>query len=294
MKNIYIVFAIAFAFLFTACSEENTVDPMLNYTKVETITLPNTGLEATVWSVEETLFAGYNKMMVTLQDAEGNAVTTPSVKWMPMMAMDGGHSHSAPTDQPVLNADNGVYEGGVTFVMPSMGGAWTLMLEVTEGEQMDMHTLPITVMDKNSTFAIQQANYQTIIRKQVGETRYFFAYYFKEDMPRVGEQEIVIAAYKMMPMDHGSMRTAEGMMDHGTGFMPVTDLSIELEAYMPSMGHGAPEGQQPMHKMHGHYEGTINFNMTGDWQLKTRIKMGEEVLVNSMDVEEDLSFYLEF
>ena len=38
--------------------------------------------------------------------------------------------------------------------------------------------------------------------------------------------------------------------------------------WMPSMGHGSPNNVDPSHIGMGHYNGDVNFTMTGDWQIK--------------------------
>ena len=50
-------------------------------------------------------------------------------------------------------------------------------------------------------------------------------------------------------------------------FPPVTDLEIEFEPSMPSMGHGSPDNEHPVHRHGGHYAGKVNFTMTGDWRI---------------------------
>ncbi|MEH0158458.1 FixH family protein [Limibacter armeniacum] len=291
---------IATLFILSSCDNNDEAtpqeSPLASYHQMTEQTLSNTGLTLNLRSGEADLFAGYNKFFAELTDADGNQVTNAEVKLMPMMDMVMGemtHSHAAPVDQPTL-MEEGFFKGGINFIMPSTGetGVWTLHVTVSANDMTDEIMLPITVSDKNLTYASGQDNaqYQTIIRKEVDGTRYFVAYYFVEDKPMVGSNEIVITVHKMMPMD-----TMEGMEMEHNGFMPVNDLTVEFQPWMPSMGHGSSNNVNPIALGDGHYKGTVNFNMTGDWELKLKVMDGEKVLLNSMAEDAtDASFYLEF
>jgi hypothetical protein len=55
------------------------------------------------------------------------------------------------------------------------------------------------------------------------------------------------------------------------GFPPASDMVqvVQLNTWMPSMGHGA-EGNQPAQPVAGSfglYRGQLGFNMTGDWHI---------------------------
>ena len=57
----------------------------------------------------------------------------------------------------------------------------------------------------------------------------------------------------------------------------VSDLNLEMEPWMVSMDHGSPNNIAPTHTAGGHYTGKVNFTMTGDWQIRLKIKQGEDL-----------------
>jgi hypothetical protein len=63
-------------------------------------------------------------------------------------------------------------------------------------------------------------------------------------------------------------------------FPPATDLTIEIDPQMPSMGHGSPNNVNPVHTANGHYLGSVNFNMTGAWRIYLVIKKGSRTISN--------------
>ena len=79
----------------------------------------------------------------------------------------------------------------------------------------------------------------------------------KMDKPKVGMNGCEFLIHKRQSM----------MM-----FPPVTDLSLEMTPDMPSMGHGSPNNVNPTHVSNGHYKGTVNFTMTGEWRITLVLK----------------------
>jgi hypothetical protein len=48
-------------------------------------------------------------------------------------------------------------------------------------------------------------------------------------------------------------------------------MTVEITPEMPSMGHGSPNNVNPVHTGNGHYKGTVNFTMTGDWRIHLKL-----------------------
>ncbi len=46
---------------------------------------------------------------------------------------------------------------------------------------------------------------------------------------------------------------------------------------MPSMGHGSPNNVNPVHRELGHYHGSVNFTMTGDWLVELDFVKGDSL-----------------
>ncbi|MCK4750942.1 MAG: FixH family protein, partial [Bacteroidales bacterium] len=63
-------------------------------------------------------------------------------------------------------------------------------------------------------------------------------------------------------------------------FPPAEDLIVEIEPEMPSMDHGSPNNEHPVHLADGHYRGKINFTMTGWWRVHITLKKGDEVVTD--------------
>jgi hypothetical protein len=67
-------------------------------------------------------------------------------------------------------------------------------------------------------------------------------------------------------------------MESMMSFPAATDLAIEIIPEMPSMGHGSPNNVNPVHIANGHYLGSVNFTMTGEWRINLIIKKGDRTI----------------
>jgi hypothetical protein len=61
-------------------------------------------------------------------------------------------------------------------------------------------------------------------------------------------------------------------------FPGIENYTVEIVPEMPSMGHGSPNNVDPTHSADGHYEGQVNFTMTGLWRINLNIMDGSTVL----------------
>jgi hypothetical protein len=57
---------------------------------------------------------------------------------------------------------------------------------------------------------------------------------------------------------------------------------IEMIPDMPSMGHGSPNNENPVHTAIGHYKGKINFTMTGEWRITCNVKRANATLLTAV------------
>jgi len=199
--------------------------------------------------------SGYTPLEVKLIDAaSGEELPAAALLVTPMMHMED-RSHSAPSESPAAVDDEaGVYSNPVVFVMP---GTWEVNVNFSEGEG---------GREGSVAFAVevgQGTNYAALTGSN--GTPYFVSMVSPAD-PIVGKQSLELTVH-----------TRETMMY----FPPVVDLQIEMEPSMPSMGHGSPDNEQPVHVHNGHYMGKVNLIMTGDWRIAVRLKDGDVLVAET-------------
>ena len=61
-------------------------------------------------------------------------------------------------------------------------------------------------------------------------------------------------------------------------FVAAENLTMKLTPEMPSMDHGSPNNEDPVHVAKGHYKGKANFTMTGEWRLQLELATESSVL----------------
>lgn len=255
--------ALAAIFILSSCKEDEKTntppthkDPLEGYVMLGEEEATTLGYSIKLYSKEDP-FTGYNYLVARLlETGTSNQITDANVVFKPMMDM-GTMKHSCPTEQPIYNIGLEGYAGTATFVMPSMGGSWSVIIDVTPegGTANEEVEIPITVEDKD------EARIYNFMKEGTG---YFIAM-VEPWKPAVGMNDYEIVIYKR-----------ESMMS----WPAVTDLKVEIEPQMPSMGHGSPNNVHPVHTENGHYVGQVNFTMDGHWIVINTIKADNDSVMH--------------
>lgn len=242
--------------LLAGCSDdETTFNPTQGLLKITEGYALGAGAKVELWG-ERDLFAGYNNLYFALYDSvSGKRITESHIHLNPVMDM-GTMSHSCPVEEPGEDAVNELFPAAIMFSMPSGSmGSWTLEVNVHNHQN---GLFGAALFDIN----VQSATPAAMLAFQ-GEsgTRYYLGYKFTEPL-KVGVNAFEVIAYTYQ----------EGE------FVPAEALTIHLTPEMPSMGHGSPNNEDPVHTGNGHYTGKTNFTMSGEWRLNLEITDGEATL----------------
>lgn len=243
------------ALVFTSCKKEEVtpIDPTVTPTPVALVQVASTTNASNqtikLFSESSSLTTGYTNFYVTVTDDQGNNVETATVEFAPLMTMTS-MSHACPVEQPTFNTSLGKYKGAVVFIMSSMGGDWTLDVSV-DG-------VPVTF---NLTVAEAATK---VVGAYIGSdgATYFISLLRPTDW-QVGMNDFEVLIHKR-----------ESMMS----FPADNDFTIDMDPEMMSMGHGSPNNVSPVSIGNGHYNGDVNFTMTGDWRMHMQLlKAGTEI-----------------
>lgn len=249
--------AMLYAVIFAACKKEGAkpADFVINKTRLAETTNSNTTI--TLWSDNEVLPAGYNKLYVSLKNTSGDEIKNATVTYTSMMDMSS-MKHSSPAEQPAYNNELKLYEGAVVFTMPtSEMGTWQLDVTVNGAKVSFPLTISAAPQKQLATFTGTDENKYVLalvppLKWQVG----------------LNDLDILIS------------RQAS-MMD-----FPAEDgFTVELTPEMPSMGHGSPNNVNPVSTGSGHYKGKVNYTMTGDWRLHFKLIKNDVVIVENAYVD---------
>jgi len=239
----------------------------ISFPKIAEIASINNSFTVQLYA-SENLFVGYNKLYLkVLQANGGQSVSQAVLKFFPLMDMVT-FSHACPVENPqsTVNAD-GYFEGGaVLFSMPGTD-SWTLDVAVDAGGIKD-----------TAHFAFHEVVATSPARKIVvidslanGSGGWIITKYpmslVLPDAWSVGNNKFEFTVHRMA-----------SMMD----FPPVSDLTFEITPEMPSMGHGSPNNVNPVYTSNGHYVGSVNFTMTGDWRIHLTVKKGDRLISDRM------------
>ncbi|MBV6477377.1 MAG: hypothetical protein HGGPFJEG_00115 [Ignavibacteria bacterium] len=203
---------------------------------------------------DQALKTGYNKIYAALYDSvTGAVITNADVTLLPLMDM-GSMVHSAPLENPDNTLlENKWFDGAIIFIMPSDSLLkWKIEVHVRNlsaagNPEGIAYFGSIDVMNDDKKYKTFNASSGSRI----------YLSYIKPNSPVVGINDFEYTIHKK-----------SSMMD----YPPDDSFICEVYPWMPSMGHGSPNNVNPVSIGNGHYNGDVNFTMTGDWQLKVYIQ----------------------
>lgn len=243
MKRIALVLAAALAV--AGCASDPAADAPAVKTPIATATTSTGGLTVELFS-DRALETGMTPIYVKVS-AGGAAVTDADVTFEPMMAMSGGMNHACPVGKPVIGSD-GLYHGYANFIMAtSMMGSWSAKVGVTRPGQARVEaSFPgLVVTESGRAKSFQHFDPDTLVT-----TRYMASIRFPSGQA-VGQNPLLVTLHRMA-----------GMMS----FPAVDDATIHVSSWMGSMNHPGAGDVDPVHVTSGIYQGTVGFQMKGDWE----------------------------
>jgi hypothetical protein len=249
-------FIVSFSLSTLSCSDDDpNVDPTAGLIKITEGYGLGAAAKVEVWANED-FFAGYNSVFVALYDSmTGQRITDSHIHLEPLMAMPT-MSHSCPVEDPESEAVNKLFPGAIMFTMPSGDMAsWTLDVRI-HNHVNGLFGKAFFEIDVKSMSPSQVTSFQA----SPGQ-RYYLSYRFPEKM-KVGVNAFEVIAYTLSE----------------DKFVPAEDLTINFTTEMPSMDHGSPNNENPVHLWGGHYQGKANFTMTGEWRLNLELVSGSTTL----------------
>ncbi len=259
MTKQIISFIVLIIILFTACSK-NSTDPKeeeipITYTKLSEGFDKATKVEV---YIEKTPFVGFNKLYVVLFDSlSGTRITDAQVTIAPLMDMQT-MQHAAPFMNPASHlAVDGYFPASVVFIM---SGMWQL--------DVSFHRHDNNVMGSvHYEFNVEAASLVKKIDGYNGTT--YFVTLIEPEKWQVGMNDIEFCInYRVNMMS----------------FPPADSLSLAMEPWMDmggGSGHGSPNNVNPTHTAEGHYQGNINYTMSGVWDIFLDISNSDSVIVET-------------
>ncbi|MFZ4863273.1 FixH family protein [Sphingobacterium sp. Mn56C] len=231
----------------TSSAGHTTAEAMdfADYTKIQDTVFQDKNIS--LWA-KDSLTSKFESIFIRLTDKEGNPAALTSLNYDVKMDM-GMMAHGAPF-YPLKSLGNGIYQADIVFIMPNirdMGKGWLLQL-ANSGLKDSNDTLSIALPVKEASVD------RTLATNTQADGRVFVSCLLP-DQASVGEQPIHFVLHKI----------------EKDAFPIVDGYSIEVEPFMPDMGHGSDKNIAAKSTGDGHYEGRVNFSMKGHWDIKVRL-----------------------
>lgn len=215
-------------------------------------------MKISVYSADS-LYSRYTPLFVEVRDSATDALIEDAhITLHPMMQMMTGMNHSAPFEDPnSTNAVDGLFPCAVVFQMPGDMG-WSLTVHVHEHVNGGEGEVTFPLMVKNP----EPTRTRVVTPLNDPSSRLVISYVQPLD-PKVGINDFEV-----------TLHSRETMMS----WPSIDNYTVEIEPEMPSMGHGSPNNVNPTHGSNGHYNGQVNFTMTGLWRINLNIMDGSTVV----------------
>lgn len=259
---------IAISIITSSCKKTPQPDTGNNHTNQTTTALTKLGetyilgakTKAIVYSSGE-IKTGYNTIYVSLYDSiDGSSLSNGHLEVMPIMN-DGLMYHSAPVENTEDSiATNGIFKCAVIFTMAGSSSEWSLnlMFHNHKNNLEGTGNLGVAVTDSSPSSCIN-----TILAAD--SNRSVIICLREPKSPVVGVNDFELVIYEKL-----------SMME----FSPLNNYIVEIDPEMPSMGHGSPNNVNPIVTGNGHYNGKVNFTMTGQWNIKLNISKNGSLICN--------------
>ncbi|NGM72534.1 FixH family protein [Sphingobacterium sp. SGL-16] len=201
--------------------------------------------------VQDSLTSKNETIYIQITDLEGNPVTNTNLDYNVIMDM-GMMSHGGPY-YPLVDLGDGIYKAEAVFIMANMkdmGKGWILNAVLNKTDSLSF-LLPVS-----------EAKFARTIPVGTKEDGRVFVSLLLPNEVKTGSQTIDFTLHKM----------------DQEAFPPLDNYTVEIEPFMPDMGHGSPDNKAAVSKGNGRYSGTVNFTMKGPWTIKVNLfKKGEKV-----------------
>ncbi|MGO3195456.1 MAG: FixH family protein [Sphingobacterium sp.] len=201
--------------------------------------------------VQDSLTSKNETIYIQVTGQDGSPVTDAQLDYNVVMDM-GMMSHGGPY-YPLVDLGDGLYKAEAVFIMSNMkdmGKGWILNAVLNKTDSLSF-LLPVS-----------EAKYARTIPVGTKDDGRVFVSLLLPNEVKTGSQTIDFTLHKM----------------DQEAFPPLDNYTVEIEPFMPDMGHGSPDNKAAVSKGNGRYSGTVNFTMKGPWTIKVNLfKKGEKV-----------------
>jgi hypothetical protein len=260
----YILVLLISAFAVSCINQDPIVQKQAQYLKIAEVTSSGSSFDVAFYA-KDSLFVGYNNVYFKITDRNtGLTVKNATLVLHPLMDMMTS-SHACPIENPADTlTSEGYFKGAVIFSMIGTN-SWSLTVDIVANGKSETVLFPIDKV--KSTTPAQKMVVIDSLSTGPGTwtiTKYPMSLVEPKDW-KVGNNTFEITIHTMASM---------------MSFPCCSDLTVEITPEMPSMGHGSPNNVNPVSTGNGHYVGTVNFTMTGDWRINMVIKKDGRVISN--------------
>jgi hypothetical protein len=173
-----------------------------------------------------------------------------------MFHFPGDRGHSSPVSEYFYyNTEKSLFEGYVNFIMVSdSSGIWAGYYKYNDTTKIDSIPFYVGVLQSNLMKSWSNANQKSYVLTLINPQN-----------PKLGLNNFTV------------------MLHQTTDYIRYTEVdSAQMSIYpwMVTMGHSSSSNVNPVFLQKGRYEGKVNFNMAGEWDVYDTIKVSGSNITN--------------
>jgi len=273
MKINYLIFLLFIVTTFHSCKSsinEPVINPLDGLTKLKEGYALGASARVELWG-KKNFFVGYNHLIVVVYDSLNlqQKITGAHVNFIPVVTAGSGTTtpeQASPVEDPDETAINGVFPGAIAFIKASdINDSWKLGIHVhnhkydKEGELIfDIKVDDLTPSPVNTFTSITADSSKFVLTM-------------------------------LNPTTKGSIYNLEFLLNKNMSLLEWTtddSYTVEFDPEMVDMFYAAHTSLPAKNTGNGHYTGTFDFSMEGEWKVNVIVKK------NNVPVSQNLFFTL--
>ncbi len=269
----------------TDYEEETSTEVSEYYDFEEAVSYNYEHYKISIAALNGTFYKGHNDLRITIDNTQTNsAISSSGVRFLPILTNEKNNNTSCPHDTNlVYNASGSYYSGYAVFTdISSISASWKLYISFSENNKYYTTVVDINVKEQTN--------------KNLGMTAFsgndgkpYYIALIAPQKPEIAENDLVAGIYVYNEPETPAVTFPDPTQ---FSYSKVNNFTLLLDPRMPesSMGnHSSPNNKDLTQRDDGHYQGVVNYTMTGNWTLNFILLNQDSEVIKGTKVPTDFT-----
>lgn len=261
---ITIITAVATLYSCKNTGNEPVINPLQGLIKLKDGYVPGAAVKFELWG-KKNFVVGYNNLTVVLYDSLNlnKKITDAHIHFLPLVSATNAAQQSGPVENPDETPENDVFPGAVTFIKASDSvNSWKFGLAVHNHKYDKEGEVFFDIVVDNSSASLVKSFTSTS-----ADSTKFTLTLLKPIAPKEGLNDIEFLLYENVS---------------SVGWTTDDSYSVEINTEMPDMWYSTHNFVTTKSTGNGHYTGSFDFSMGGEWRINVNIRQNGIILSRNL------------